>query len=140
MWSWDLKGERWEKRSGDLLRLLEVTKCCSRSGRTKKIILNERALWEEVRENKKRSNHILFRLSGFNNFKRLITVISEPCQWGKHSKISNVQRTKATFLCQDTVTWILICTLLFCLQLEKYQDIIKATEEFETKLVSFGVF
>ena len=28
----------------------------------------------------------------------------------------------------------------FCLQLEKYQDIIKATEEFETKLVSFGVF
>ena len=33
-----------------------------------------------------------------------------------------------------------ICSLPFCLQLEKYQDIIKATEEFETKLVSFGVF
>lgn len=27
---------------------------------------------------------------------------------------------------------------LLCFQLEKYQDVIKATEEFETKLMSLG--
>ena len=30
--------------------------------------------------------------------------------------------------------------LLLCFQLEKYQDVIKATEEFETKLVSIGMW
>ena len=29
--------------------------------------------------------------------------------------------------------------LFLCFQLEKYQDVIKATEEFEAKLVSIGV-
>ena len=29
--------------------------------------------------------------------------------------------------------------LLLCFQLEKYQDVIKATEEFETKLMSLGM-
>lgn len=28
---------------------------------------------------------------------------------------------------------------LLCFQLEKYQDVIKATEEFETKLMSLGM-
>ena len=61
------------KKGQEIFRgCLKLTNVVQDHVELKKIILNDRALWEEFRKNYKMLNHILFHLSVFNNFKRLI--------------------------------------------------------------------